>query len=253
MVLWGMGLPLGLAVWASWGSWPTSCYRKRNVAHLLPWVWMTFTFFYQSIQFVKTVRYLLPIYPTMALMAGYGLMRLWEWARSGRASSWRSTLASLARKCGAVRRSRGLVVSGHRALGLAFTSIYTRPVTRIAASRWMYPEHPARRDASPSRCGMIRAAQRGRAQRQHRFSPASRWSRTGRISPRSANSSTAGSSETEYIALSSNRLYGSIPRLPTRYPMTTRYYEALFSGELGYDELITFTSRPRLVRHRDQR
>ena len=52
--------------------------------------------------------------------------------------------------------------------------------------------------------------------------------------------------QAQYIALTSNRLYGSIPRLPTRYPMTTRYYEALFSGELGFDKLIEFTSRPRL-------
>ncbi len=29
--------------------------------------------------------------------------------------------------------------------------------------------------------------------------------------------------------------------------MTTRYYEALFSGELGYDPLITFTSRPKFL------
>ena len=28
--------------------------------------------------------------------------------------------------------------------------------------------------------------------------------------------------------------------------MTTRYYEALFSGELGYERMPTFTSRPRL-------
>ena len=65
------------------------CTRKRRVAHLLPWVWMTFTFFYQSIQFVKTMRYLLPIYPTMALMAAYGLVRLWDWGQHQAAASAR--------------------------------------------------------------------------------------------------------------------------------------------------------------------
>ena len=33
--------------------------------------------------------------------------------------------------------------------------------------------------------------------------------------------------EADYISLSSNRLYGSIPRNPRRYPLATRYYQAL--------------------------
>ncbi|MFN3704467.1 MAG: DUF2298 domain-containing protein [Thermoflexales bacterium] len=52
--------------------------------------------------------------------------------------------------------------------------------------------------------------------------------------------------EADYIALSSNRLYASIPRLPWRYPMTTRYYRALFSGELGFELAADFHRFPRL-------
>ena len=78
MVLWGLGAPLGLAVWFAWGLMGWQLVRQGALAHLLPWVWMSMTFFYQSVQFVKTVRYLLPIYPTMALMAAYGLIWLWD-------------------------------------------------------------------------------------------------------------------------------------------------------------------------------
>ena len=63
MLLWGQGVPLGLAVWAGWGLMAFQMLRRRKWNHLLPWAWMTFTFFYQSVQFVKTVRYMLPIYP----------------------------------------------------------------------------------------------------------------------------------------------------------------------------------------------
>jgi YYY domain-containing protein len=70
--------------------------------------------------------------------------------------------------------------------------------------------------------------------------------------------------EAEYIAISSNRAYDAMPRLPLRYPMTTAYYQALFacdtkqitecaypaqapmSGDLGFDLVATFESYPSL-------
>ena len=51
----------------------------------------------------------------------------------------------------------------------------------------------------------------------------------------------------DYIVFFSNRLYGTIPRLPDRYPLTSRYYRLLFTGQLGY-ELVDFeTSYPSLL------
>ncbi|MBC7225060.1 MAG: DUF2298 domain-containing protein, partial [Anaerolineae bacterium] len=53
--------------------------------------------------------------------------------------------------------------------------------------------------------------------------------------------------EADYVILASNRLYRSIPRLPKRYPMTIRYYDLLFSEQLGFRRVATFTSRPRIL------
>jgi YYY domain-containing protein len=52
--------------------------------------------------------------------------------------------------------------------------------------------------------------------------------------------------EADYIVMSSNRLYGSIPRLPMRFPMTIAYYEAMFDGSLGFELLAEFVSFPSL-------
>ena len=49
---------------------------------------------------------------------------------------------------------------------------------------------------------------------------------------------------TDYIAMSSDRLIGSIPRMPDRYPMTTAYYQALVDGDLGFDLIASFNSPP---------
>ena len=44
--------------------------------------------------------------------------------------------------------------------------------------------------------------------------------------------------------MSSNRLWGSIPRLPMRYPMSTEYYKLLAEGKLGFELAGRFTSFP---------
>lgn len=46
--------------------------------------------------------------------------------------------------------------------------------------------------------------------------------------------------QSDYIYINSNRRYDSQTRLPVRFPLTERYYEVLFSGELGFDLVATF-------------
>ena len=254
LVLWGLGLPLGLAVWASWALMAYELYKKHKWSHLLPWVWMSLTFFYQSIQFVKTMRYLLPIYPTMAMMAGYGLVWLWDWAKR------RTQYATSCSKDGSITNPGArrrwirplalamilLVVLGTGFWAVAFTGIYTRPVTRVTASRWIYRNIPRGSSISfelwddpvPLNVdGHIGGAEYNHVQMEPY------WEDTSE----KREKLYSWLEQTEYLALSSNRLWGSIPRLPTRFPMTTHYYRALFSGELGYDRLVTFTSRPKLL------
>ncbi len=50
--------------------------------------------------------------------------------------------------------------------------------------------------------------------------------------------------DADILVLSSNRLWGSIPRLPMRFPMTKEYYDLLFDGKLGFELAGRFTSFP---------
>jgi hypothetical protein len=50
--------------------------------------------------------------------------------------------------------------------------------------------------------------------------------------------------ESDYLIIASRRLYGSIPRQPQRYPVATRYYQQLFTGELGFELAREFTRGP---------
>ena len=64
--------------------------------------------------------------------------------------------------------------------------------------------------------------------------------------PTKLASLTTSLAAADYVVYSSNRVHGSVPRLPERYPMTIRYYEAMWSGELGFKEVFRADSDPRL-------
>jgi YYY domain-containing protein len=137
LVVWGLGLPLGILalvgfLWAGWrmlkGEW-----RK----HVLLWGWVAFYFTWQSLQFNPTMRYQLPIYPTLAVFAGWAVMELWE-LRSKKFP--RPRLFVLQRLASALLGT--LVLLATFAYAFAFTRIYTRPITRIEASRWIFQNIP---------------------------------------------------------------------------------------------------------------
>ncbi len=46
--------------------------------------------------------------------------------------------------------------------------------------------------------------------------------------------------QADYIVLSSQRAAWSMPRIPLTFPLTTRYYEALFNEELGFELINEF-------------
>jgi hypothetical protein len=50
----------------------------------------------------------------------------------------------------------------------------------------------------------------------------------------------------DYIVLSSQRLYATIARLSQRYPMTSRYYQQLFAERLGFQLVAAPVVYPQL-------
>lgn len=50
----------------------------------------------------------------------------------------------------------------------------------------------------------------------------------------------------DYVYYSSKRIYDSVDELPERYPMTIRYYDAMFNGELGFELVLEVATPPKL-------
>ncbi len=82
MVTWGLGLPLGLAAWASflWMGW--KMLRGELKQHILLWSWTAVYFAWQSINFTRSMRYQMLVYPTLVIIASWGLVNLWNYGKT---------------------------------------------------------------------------------------------------------------------------------------------------------------------------
>ncbi|MBN1145629.1 MAG: glycosyltransferase family 39 protein [Anaerolineales bacterium] len=144
MLLWGLGLPFGLLAWAGflWVGWRLLTRWKRDreewLRHTLIWGWTAVYFTWQSLALNPTMRYQLPIYPTLAIFAAWAIVALYDYRNSSAPhpapTSNRARLAAVT--------LGGLALLATLAYAYAFSRIYTRPITRVAASHWIYQNIP---------------------------------------------------------------------------------------------------------------
>jgi YYY domain-containing protein len=139
LTIWGLGLPLGILAWAGflYMGWRI---LKGEWEHALLWSWTALYFIWQSLQFNPTMRYQLPIYPLLAMMAAWGVFSFAE------SSDLHGTRSALRKAYGILRKLAIpiglLVLVATAAWAYAFHTIYVRDEPRIAASRWIYQNIP---------------------------------------------------------------------------------------------------------------
>jgi YYY domain-containing protein len=134
LTTWGLGLPLGILAWAGflWMGW--KMLKGEWWQHILLWSWTAIYFVWQSMQYNPTMRYQLPVYPLLAMTAAWGVFD-WGKPRLSRLKrfNWRVIAATTV----------GVLVLAATALyAYAFSRIYVRPETRIAASDWIFQNVP---------------------------------------------------------------------------------------------------------------
>ncbi|HJS30036.1 MAG TPA: DUF2298 domain-containing protein, partial [Anaerolineales bacterium] len=138
IIRWGLGIPLGILAWVGflWVGW--RILRGEWRTHILLWSFTGLYFLWQSSVFNPSMRYQLPIYPTLALYAAWAVVTVWDTRISQTSRFWlvRNWPKALAGAVG------GVVLVGTVIWALAFTSIYRNPVTRLEASRWIFENVP---------------------------------------------------------------------------------------------------------------
>ncbi|MDQ4045197.1 MAG: DUF2298 domain-containing protein, partial [Chloroflexota bacterium] len=239
LVRWGMGPALGIAalVALAWFGVRMVLARRWPDWWLLAVVlWAAFHIALYGTGLVKAQRYLLPAYPFLIMLAAGWLVTLPSRMRE---VGWRLSPSALTRLRGALI---ALVALGTMVSGVAMTSVFLREHTRVAASEWIY-EHvpPGSVIATEHWDDGLPLGLPGHSADSYRFTQvpgydADNENKLSRLIGRLQ--------QADYIVLSSDRLIETIPRMPDRYPMTTAYYEALQSGELGFELVESFTSPP---------
>lgn len=136
MVLWGMGAPLGVFSWAAFIWALFRIFRKHEVKHTILVLWTGSIFLWQSTQFTPAMRYQLPVYPTLSILAAWGLWLAWDLV-SKHAQDLRRKLGRV--MVGAVGT---LVLISTAMWAFAFVNIYKEPMTQVAGSRWIYKHIP---------------------------------------------------------------------------------------------------------------
>lgn len=138
LTVWGLGLPLGILAWAGFllMGWRI---LKGEYKHLLLWGWTAFYFVWQSLQFNATMRYQLPIYPLLTMMAAWFVFELPKFRKTTDDGSQTIVHRPLSIAAFVI----GIVVLSLTAIwAFAFQSIYLREETRMAASRWLFQNAP---------------------------------------------------------------------------------------------------------------
>lgn len=139
MVVWGMGVPLGLAAWLgfAFALWQLLRNGTNWRTHLLPLVWTGGYFLFMGSRWVKSVRYFLPIYPFLCLFAAWGLLQLWHWSVN-KENPGRRNLRILFSSA-----LIGLTVLGTLAWAISFVqAVYLVPHTRVQATQWIFHNIP---------------------------------------------------------------------------------------------------------------
>ena len=200
--------------------------ESRGTVLLLSWVvpYLLITGAFQ----VKFTRYLIPVTPLLVLFGAQMLFHLWQWSASNR--RW-------LRHAVAAATVALIAVTGLYAL--AYMGVYQAPHTAVRSSEWVNQNAPA------NSVILMEHWEEGVPHLGRYDVP--RLPVYENDTPHKLDGMVAELARADYVLFYSNRLYGTITRLPERYPVTSAYYQLLFRGELGYRLANVETAYPNLA------
>ncbi|MCY4582911.1 MAG: DUF2298 domain-containing protein [Chloroflexi bacterium] len=228
--VWALGLPLGIVAWGGLAAALIAGFRRPRIGEwlLIAWVVVLLGGIVPLFE-VKFLRYVGPVLPVLVLLGSHWLVEAYRFARE-RGVAWRR----------AVQVVMAFVVAATAFYALAFASVYFTDHPGIQASAWMNENAPPGSNVLTDNHWDEGFPGLGRFNvdqlRIHEGdTPQKVWEAADQIE------------RADYIMSYSNRPWGSILRVPERYPYSSAYYRALFAGDLGFELVHGFARYPTLA------
>ncbi|HEX7042212.1 MAG TPA: glycosyltransferase family 39 protein [Patescibacteria group bacterium] len=217
IIFFGVGIPYFLLLILGFYK---SLRKKQPILFaILSWVFLMFL--YQSVQFVKTMRYFIYLYPFFAIFTGIALSNIYK----------------------KFPKLIFIIIPILLIWPLFFISIYIKPHSRVTASQWIYQNLPNNSvilseywdDGLPLPIPGENKTFTTKEFPVFDIDTSQKWQTMDTMLQQG-----------DYLILSSNRGWGSIPTVPNKYPQTSKFYADLFAGKLHYQKIAEFTSYPSL-------
>ncbi len=277
-VLWGMGILLGLVGWLGFGWAMVRAILGRAQAGV--WIilaWLVPYFLITGSFLAKFNRYMAPVDPLLSLLGAGMLWALAVWIvkrqtsnvkRAAPAEPSPSISANLdeslpvaepipedvytapERRAKRLFWAMGLIVLIPTILwALAFVNgVYRTEHPFITASKWMYANIP---DGSTIITEHWEEGMPLNLPIPGGYPAAHGWKSVTmpmyeEDTPQKFEIIKQNMREGDYYVLATKRLYGALPHLPERYPMSIEFYKLLFEGKLGYELVGDFHTYPKL-------
>jgi len=186
-------------------------------------------FLYNGQLFVKWTRFMIPILPFFALFATYSLRKIYHYL-SQKISS--PTISYILYSILFLSILPGVFF---------FTSIYTQSDIRLTASKWIYQNIPEN-SIILSEAGNIVNIPISNIQTQKKYLKVINFDFYNlEKDPQLQKQLISALGQADYIIIPSRRIFVNYLRSPHQYPLTAKYYQLLFSNELGFKEIKQFS------------
>ncbi len=192
---------------------------REHITAVPSLLWILGLFIYSGLSFSMTGRYFYPLFPFLAIYSGYGLYLFKQ-------------------KFGSIFLMILLVICSVPLL--AFMSIYQHVHPRVQASEWIIKNIPSGSTLTCEiwdDCLPLGSNPNYKIIELEMYAPETeqKWEKL-----------SSQLSTTNYLVLSSNRVYASISSAPLLYPQTSAFYQRLFRGETQFKLVASFASRPNI-------